>query len=108
MKHISILLAIIALIAGGSWATAQAEDQCLTVDAPGCMFGLPAPMYQQLLAQMQANPAPDVTQVDVDRKEINSYSFFKVMPDTEIFDAPNGNVVGKMDNGFTFVTIRGI
>ncbi len=107
MKRIVILATTLLLILAGMipLQTARADDCLSSENAPGCMFGLPAGDYQRLLGEMQANPTPDVADVPVDRKEVGSYTFWRVLPGTEIFDAPNGNVIGKMDDGFSFVSI---
>jgi lipoprotein-anchoring transpeptidase ErfK/SrfK len=60
------------------------------------------------LDAMAANATPAVAPIEVDSREVGAYSFFKVLPDTMRYDAPNGNPVGAMDNGFTFVIVRGV
>jgi len=109
MKRLSILaglLMLCGLVLPITPANAQGSN-CLAAEAPGCTNGLPTAQYNQLLADMQANPAPDVTEAPVDTKEVYAYSFWKVLPGTEKFDAPNGTVVGKIDDGFNFVIVRG-
>ncbi len=56
-------------------------------------------------AEIQAHPAPEVNPIAVNKREVNGYSFYRVAADTELYDGPNGNVVGKMDNGFNFVIV---
>jgi hypothetical protein len=80
-------------------------NSCPEETTPGCTNGLPTDVYNKLLDQMKAHPAPEVTPGDFDKKDVWSYSFWKVLPDTQLYDAPNGNVVGKIDNGFNFVGI---
>ncbi len=109
MKRLSILVCLLLLgdiILPINPANAQGSN-CLAAEAPGCMSGLPTAEYQQLLADMQANAAPDVTEIPVDTKEVYAYSFWKVLPDADKFDGPNGSVIGKMGDGFNFVIIRG-
>ncbi len=106
MKRLAVLVLLMLTMIPPAAAAVRADgEQCLDENAPGCTYGLPTPAYQQLLAQMQANPAPDVSEVPVDTKEVGAYSFWKVLPNTEIFDGPDGNVIGKMDDGFSFVVV---
>jgi lipoprotein-anchoring transpeptidase ErfK/SrfK len=88
---------------------ARADDnpaRCLASEnVEGCKHGLPAATYDQLLAHMQAYPAPEVGAIEVDKKEVGAYSFWKVLANAEIYSAPNGSVIGKMDEGFTFVVV---
>src|SRR6185295_14227092 len=83
MKRIVILattlLVILAGIVPSTAVHAEGENCLSSVDAPGCMFGLPAGEYQRLLGEMQANPAPEVSNVPVDRKEVGSYTFWRVL-----------------------------
>src|SRR5258708_7558682 len=110
MKRLIVVCAIFALIAPlfprVNPVYAQGNvNPCPSADSPGCTNGLPSDAYQKLLDDMKANPAPDVSPVPEDKHDVWSYSFWKVLPDTDLFDAPNGNVVSKMDNGFNFVGI---
>jgi hypothetical protein len=109
MKRLSILTLIGALLLGGLFAPSSklyAQDtRCFGPDVPGCTNGLPSEEYQQLLAQMQAHPKPDLSAVPIDDREVDAYSFWRVLPDTAMYDAPNGNMVGKFDNGFNFVIV---
>src|SRR5258708_28760584 len=110
MKRLIVVCAIFALIAPlfprVNPAYAQGNvNPCPSADSPGCTNGLPSDAYQKLLDNMKAYPAPDVAPVPEDKHDVWSYSFWKVLPDTDLYDAPNGNAVGKMDNGFNFVGI---
>jgi hypothetical protein len=92
-------------------APAQAQggtrpNVCPTEDTPNCTFGLPTDEYNKLLPLMQANPVPTYHTVDVDTKQINQYSgFYRVSPNSDVFDAPNGNIIGKSGDGFNFVGV---
>ncbi len=57
------------------------------------------------LSEMQANPAPAVTPIEEDKTEVNAYSFFRVLPNTLLYNAPNGATVGALNNGFSFVIV---
>jgi hypothetical protein len=103
---LTVLLTVLSLLLGGVLSPIRAEgENCLREDAPGCTHGLPSGEYERLLAEMQAHPAPDVTPIEVDRKEVGQFTFWKVLPNTSLYDLPNGNIVGKMDDGFSFVSI---
>ncbi len=54
-------------------------------------------------AQMAAHPRPEVTPLPIDEHLLYSKGYRKVIKETDVYDAPNGNVVGHIDNGFTFV-----
>src|SRR5689334_14094186 len=109
MKRLTIFSIISAVVLAGLFAPLirnQADgNKCLSPDAPDCMNGLPTDEYLKLVSEMQANPSPDVGSVDVDVREVNAYSFWRVAHDTALYDGPNGNIVGKMDNGFNFVIV---
>ncbi|HVO43762.1 MAG TPA: L,D-transpeptidase [Aggregatilineales bacterium] len=83
-------------------------NPCPTESTPGCTFGLPTDQYNQLLVQMNAHPAPEVSDVPVDVPEVHSFSFYKVLPNTQVYDEPNGNVIDKLSDGFNFVIIHGL
>lgn len=63
------------------------------------------PNGSSCLEEIKANPAPTVDPIEVDKREVGAYSFFKVLPDTATYDEPNGNVVGSINNGFTYVIV---
>lgn len=88
-----------------SVSSASAQDPCPTENSPNCKFGLPAGQYDALLKQMQANPEPAVSTIDVDQQQVNSFTFFKMLSGSDRFDGPNGSVIGKVGDGFNFVSI---
>src|SRR5512133_1777941 len=108
MRRLFARFIVLSLLFAGASSPLPARadgDPCSNVDAPGCTNGLPAAEYQRLLAEMQAYPTPAVTPIPIDKKEVGAYSFYKVQPDTKTYDAPNGNVVGQIDNGFNYVSV---
>jgi hypothetical protein len=108
MKRL-LLITILLLVGTASVAPVRADgNPCLSETTPGCTYGLPTDQYNQLLAQMQAHPAPEVTDVAVDIHEVHSFSFYKVLPGTVTYDEPNGNATGQLSDGFNFVIIHGI
>ena len=52
---------------------------------------------------MAAHPVPDLTPVPINERELYSRAYRRVMTETDVYDAPNGKVVGHIDNGFSFV-----
>ncbi len=53
---------------------------------------------------MEAFPEPTVVQITPDSTTLSQYSYWKVGPHTvNLYDAPGGNVVGQMPQGFNFV-----
>ncbi len=108
MRRLLALLIVLSLTFAGvsSPLLVRAEGEpCPNADTPGCTNGLPTEEYQRLLVEMQAYPAPAVTPAPVDTKEVGRYSFYRVLPDTKIYDAPNGNIIGQIDDGFNFVSV---
>jgi len=75
-------------------AAALADNgPCNDANSPAC------------LAAMQANPSPDVTPIEDDKADVNAYSFYRVKPGTQLYDTPNGNVVGSLADGFSYVIV---
>ncbi len=91
----SYLLAVVSLTLTVS---AQASDACAEITADnfipdaGC------------LAWMEAFPEPLVQEIPLDTETLNSYNFWRVGPQTvNLSDAPGGNIVGQIPEGFNFV-----
>lgn len=55
--------------------------------------------------EIASNPQPPLDRIAVDRREVGAYSFYKVQPDTVVYDGPNGNIIGGITNGFSFVIV---
>jgi hypothetical protein len=73
---------------------------------PGCTAGLPSVEYQMLLDEMLLHPSPNVRQVPVDEDELLRFAFRKIVGGAAtIYDAPDGNPVGTIDEGFNYVTV---
>ena len=82
---------------------------CLEENAPGCTDGLPNDVYEQIKSQMDANPTPLLEPITADMDEVNRYSgFFRIAPGSDVYDAPNGNVVGNSGDGFNFIGSYGV
>lgn len=107
-----LLVLLIISLAVLNAVPAQAEGDivpCLEENAPGCTDGLPNDVYTQLLPQMQANPVPLLEPITVNMEQVNRYSgFFRIAPNSEIYDAPNGNVIGNSGDGFNFIGSYGV
>jgi hypothetical protein len=102
MRRLSILFTLTAMLLTALVALplshAQADNQpdngpCNDAGSGDC------------LAEMKANPAPAVTPIAEDKDEVNAYSFFRVLPNTLEYNAPNGAVVNRMADGFNFVVV---
>ncbi len=77
-----IVLLVAALLANGVVVNTRAFAlNCLAaVNTPGCMHGLPLEQYQAALAQMGANPVPNVRPVPVDKENTLRYSDTRTKP----------------------------
>jgi len=90
-------------------AQATAPPDCLQDPfGPGCTAGLPSTEYQLLLDEMLLHPEPDVRQLPVNMDEIARFAFRKIIGGAAtIYDAPGGNPIGGIDEGFNYVTVTG-
>lgn len=80
-NRLVLLFAALALIdLAGLPRTASAKGCLDAVNAPGCMYGLPADQYQTLLAVMGAHPAPPVHPLPVDEAMVLRYSDTRTKP----------------------------
>ncbi|WP_119068456.1 L,D-transpeptidase [Aggregatilinea lenta] len=114
MHRRSLIIAVLALLvlstltpASGARAAGPDRAACLQSPfGPGCTAGLPSVEYQMLLDEMLLHPAPNVRQVPVDEDELLRFAFRKIVGGTAtIYDAPDGNAVGQIDEGFNYVTV---
>ncbi len=76
------------------------KTNCPNANAVGSIYGIE---MRALTAQMAAHPVPEVTPVPVDEKLLFSRAYRRVMQETDLYDQPNGKVVGHIDSGFNFV-----
>ena len=91
----AVVFAVSTLAMGFSAAPALADDPCSDAAAASC------------LAAIQANPAPAVSTLPVDATEVGAYSFYRLMPNGPIYNAPNGSIIGNVGEGFNFVGVYG-
>lgn len=62
----------------------------------------------EALEAIAAYDKPDVEQLAPNETLLYDRAYQRVMNAVEIYDAPNGNVVGTLDAGFNFVTTHGV
>jgi hypothetical protein len=59
---------------------------------------------QECVAMMEAFPDPIVIETPIDFHTLNQYSYWRIGPHVvNLYDAPNGNVISQMPEGFNFV-----
>lgn len=108
MKQRSHWLMILCLLAGMTLpgGAVSANEGCLAaVDAPGCMFGLPANQYQALLGQMQAHPEPPLARIGADPAELRRWSLWQLdRKDVTYYDGPGGRPISTENPGYAFVS----
>ncbi len=105
------LLWLVLLVLLGM-APVEANDAARCLETPqgaGCHAGLPIAEYQLLLDQMTMHPEPAVVPLEVNQDEVYRYAFRRLNNPggTQLYDGPNGNPLGMMAQGFTFVTTAG-
>jgi len=97
------LIAPLTADAAGPDGAACAADP----NGAGCVAGLPSAEYQLLLDEMLLHPAPAVRPLEPNMDEVNRFAFRKIVGGAAtIYDAPNGNPIGSIDQGFTYVTVE--
>jgi hypothetical protein len=101
------LLALGLILPAGAAGAARADRAaCLSNPfGPGCAAGLPSIEYQLLLDEMLLHPQPDVRPLAPNRSEISRFAFRRIVGGAATFyDAPGGNPIGQIAEGFTFIT----
>lgn len=99
---VSVLGLIVVVMWAAAPAAAQAEVDCDA--AQGCVEVASAGLSA---AQIAAYPTPAVEQLYAVDNLIYDRRYQRVSGPVEIFDAPGGNVVSALDQGFTYVTTQG-
>jgi len=111
VRHRSLIFTLLLVLSLFPVSTARAADRetCLKEpNGPGCTAGLPTVEYQMLLDEMLLHPHPDVRPLAVDMDEIARFAFRKIVGGAAtLYDAPGGNPVGEIPQGFTYVTVSG-
>jgi hypothetical protein len=109
MRHYRVLFTIIAFLVLVSavpiiHADPGSDSPC-SKPAPDCPGEIPVYGVEMraVAAQMAAHPRPELTPIPIDEKMLYQRSYRRVVKETDVYDAPGGNVVGHIDAGFTFV-----
>lgn len=110
-RSIFVVILLLLSFAAHSQLFAQENVQytCLeTPDTNGCQAGLPLSRYQVLLDKMFVHPEPDVSPVPINEDEINRFAFRRLINPggTTVYNAPNGQPIGGVAAGFTYVTVQ--
>src|SRR2546430_336020 len=58
---------------------------------------------QQLAAEMDVHPRPELSPIPVDEKTLYGRAYRKVLRETDVYNAPDGQAVGHIDRGLNFV-----
>jgi len=105
-----LLLSVSLIPAGLVGATGPDRTACMENPAgPGCAAGLPTVEYQMLLDEMLLHPEPNVRPLAVNKDEIARFVFRKIVGGAAtIYDAPGGNPIGGIDEGFNYVTVNAV
>jgi hypothetical protein len=109
----SFVLLFMMAVSFGSFHTVHASGPdrsiCLSNPfGPGCTAGLPSVEYQMLLDEMLLHPEPDVRPLAPNMEEIAKFAFRRIVGgEATIYDAPGGNPVGTIAQGFNYVTVTG-
>src|SRR5690349_9207561 len=81
-----------------------AEPAVPLAEPPSCVYQANSPTSKDCLSLIASQPKPKLDRVPLDGATIGLYSFYKVGPDAvNKYDAPGGNVVGEIPQGFNFV-----
>jgi hypothetical protein len=107
-----LTLIVVSLLVGpAATAGAVGPDNSLCLSDPfgaGCTSGLPSVKYQMLLDEMLLHPEPNVRPLAPNMEEIARFAFRKIVGGSAtIYDAPGGNPIGSIDEGFNYVTVSG-
>jgi len=74
-----------------------------------CAYIAGQPTSVECLQLMEQFSEPTVANIAVDTATINQYSFWRVGPQAvNLYDAPGGNVVGQIPEGFNFVNAQSV
>lgn len=105
------LLGLLALAPAGLVRASGPEHAACLSDpyGPGCTAGLPTVEYQMLLDEMLLHPHPDVRPLAPNMQEIARFAFRRIVGGAAtIYDAPGGNPIGQIAEGFNYVTVTGV
>ncbi len=100
IKRVLMLFATLLLGLLAASATFASEQDCGDVCAEPVRYGLNPTVIQNY-------QTPDFRQLTVNRDLMNDRQYMRVSGEVNIHDAPNGNVVWRLDDGFNFITAMG-
>ena len=107
----TLLMLSVSLLVPAGLAHATGPDGSVCLSDPfvaGCTAGLPSVEYQLLLDEMLLHPHPNVRPLAPNMDEIARFAFRKIVGGSAtIYDAPGGNPVGTIDDGFNYVSVTG-
>src|SRR5688572_10152185 len=80
------------------------------VEEPDCINspGMSAMEMRAAYARMQLYPTSTVHQVPIADEILHERRFRRLVGVVDIYDAPNGNVIRTLDQGYNFVTIAAV
>lgn len=81
--------------------------QGVQVEEPDCVLnsGLSAMEMRVANSEMNLYPVPNVVQVPMNKEIVYSRTFRRLNGHVDIFDAPNGNLIGSVEAGYNYVSI---
>ncbi len=100
-----VMLAVTMLNVGVSHADPGGNTPCVDGTLVDCtdVPSIAAVDPGQLAAEMAAHPYPDLHPTLVDDKVLYGRAYRQVRQETDIYDMPNGAVVGHIERGLNFV-----
>ena len=81
--------------------------QGIQAEQPDCVLnmGLSPMEMRAASAEMALNPVPSVAQVPSDPAVVYERTFRRLNGHVDIYDAPNGNIIGGIEAGYNYVAI---
>ncbi len=102
MRFAALLPLFTLFFAALTIAAAQESPAEIVYDPSVCWSGAEA--SAACLAMMAAHPRPQLDTIPQDRFTLGQFSFWRVGPQAvNLYDAPDGNVIGQIPAGFNFV-----
>ncbi len=83
--------------------TCSTNNAATSTASPTASVGIYGVEARAVAAEIAAHPTPDLTPVTPDPRDLYSRAYRQVIGATDVYDGPNGNVVGHIDAGFNFV-----
>jgi hypothetical protein len=101
--RVAVVLTLVILLTGLASPAFAAKPT--EYDPSACASDTTGKTLSKSCAEMiAAFPKPDFERVEQDKFTLSAYSFWRVGPsEINLYDAPNGNVVGQIAKGYNFV-----